>query len=167
MKEIDFLEEYSAIFERSLLFSIVSRSMGLVSLENLLDKKKYNQRDVFEFGMCLVKDGRVPELIDKILTNIINLETDKERKILKNIQKDAVLSIQQGISSEELMWILNSYVNIELDKATEKYNEINEYISKGLLHESIKKQDSYIEIYKHIAEKVVNEFYKREKILEA
>jgi flagellar motor component MotA len=155
------MKEYNAIFERSLIFSIISRSMGLISLENLLDKKKYNQRDIFEFGIRLAMDGRIPELIDKVLTNIINLETDKESKILKNIQKDAVLSIQQGISSEELMWILNSYVNIELDKAAEKYNEINEYISKGLLNESVKKQDNYIEIYKHISEKVVNEFYKR------
>jgi hypothetical protein len=111
----------------------------------------------------LIINGRQPELIDKILTNIINLETDKERKILKNIQKDAVLSIQQGVSSEELMWILNSYVNIELDKATEKYNEINEYISKGLSNEFIKKQDNYTEIYKHILEKVLNEYYKGEK----
>ncbi|MDR1030577.1 MAG: hypothetical protein LBL76_06855 [Treponema sp.] len=163
MNEIDFMKEYNAIFERSLLFSIISRSMGLVSLENLLDKKKYNQRDIFEFGMRLVIDGRITELIDKVLTNIINLETDKEIKILKNIQKDAVLSIQQGISSEDLMWILNSYVNVELDKATEKYNEIHEYISKGLVNESIKKRDNYIEINKHISEKVVNEFYKREK----
>jgi hypothetical protein len=28
------------------------------------------------------------------------------------------------------MWIMNSYVNIELDKAREKYNVINEYISE-------------------------------------
>jgi hypothetical protein len=161
MNEIDFMEEYNAIFERSLIFSIISRSLGLVSLENLLDKKKYNQRDIFEFGIHLVMNGRTPELIDKILTNIISLETDKERKILKNIQKDAALSIQQGIVSEELMWILNSYVNIELDKATEKYNEINEYVSKGLSNEFIKKQDNYTEVYKHISEKVVNEYYKR------
>ncbi|MDR1025738.1 MAG: hypothetical protein LBL56_08425 [Treponema sp.] len=163
MNKIDFMKEYNAIFERSLIFSIVSRSMGLVSLENLLDKKKYNQRDIFEFGIRLAMDGRTSELIDKVLSNIINLETDKEAKTLKNIQKDAVLSIQQGISSEDLMWILNSYVNIELDNAREKHDEINEYISKGLSNEFIKKQDNYIEIYKHVSEKVVNEFYKRGK----
>jgi predicted sugar kinase len=104
-------------------------------------------------------DGRPPELIDKIFANLINLETDKERKILKNIQKDAVLAIQQGISSEELMWILNSYVNIELDKAAEKYNEINEYITKGL-NESLQKQFNYSETYITVSEKVVNEYYK-------
>ena len=85
MNEVDFIEEYNAIFERSLIFSIISCSMGLVTLEVLLDKKKYNQRDIFEFGIHLVMEGRPPELIDKILTNIINLEADKERKVLKNV----------------------------------------------------------------------------------
>jgi len=163
MNEVDFMNEYNAIFERSLIFSVIARSMGLVSLKNLLDKEKINQRDIFEFGISLIMDGRAPETIDKIFTNLINLETDKERKILKNIQKDAVLSIQQGISPEELMWILNSYVNIELDKATEKYNEINEYISKGLSNESTKYWNNYTEVYKNISEKVVNEYYEREK----
>jgi predicted sugar kinase len=161
MNENDFMKEYNAIFERSLIFSILSRSLGLVSLKNLLDKEKYNQRDIFEFGMHLIMDGRPPEFTVKILANLINLETDKERKILKNIQKDAVLAIQQGISSEELMWILNSYVNIELDKAAEKYNEINEYITKGL-NESLQKQFNYSENYKTVSEKLVNEFYIKE-----
>jgi flagellar motor component MotA len=167
MNENDFIEEYNIIFERALIFSIISRSMGLISLNNLLDKEKYNQRDIFEYGMRLVMDGRISELIDKILTNIINLETDEERKVLKNIQKDAVLSIQQGISSEEVMWIMNSYVNIELDKATEKYNVINEYISKEITNEFRKfdhiEIDNHIEIYKCISEKIVNELYKRDK----
>jgi flagellar motor component MotA len=163
MNENDFMEEYNVIFERILIFSIISRSMGLASLYNLLDKEKYNQRDIFEYGMRLVMDGRTPETIGKILTNIINLEIDKERKLLKNIQKDAVLSIQQGISSEELMWIMNSYVNIELDKATEKYNIINEHISKEITNEFRKFQDNNAEIYKNISEKIVNELYKRNK----
>ena len=163
MDENDLMEEYNIIFERALIFSIISRSMGLISLDNLLDKEKYNQRDIFEYGMRLVIDGRTYEVIDKILTNIINLETDKKKKLLKNIQKDAVLLIQQGISSEELMWIMNSYVNIELDKATEKYNVINEYISKETTNEFRKFKDNHTEIYKCISEKIVNELYKRKK----
>jgi flagellar motor component MotA len=128
-----FLEEYNAIFERALQFSILSRSLGLVSLDNVLDTEKYNQRDIFEYGMRMAISGRSSELIDKVLTNIIHLETDTDKKLLKNIQKDAVLSIQQGISPEELLLILNSYVHIELDKATEQYNGINEYISKEIM----------------------------------
>ena len=141
MNEKDFIVEYNAIFERSIIFSTISRSLGPVSLENILDKNKQSQRDIFEYGMRLVLNGRLPEFIGKILSNIINLETDKEKKILKNIQKDVVLSIQQGsISPEEIMWIMNSYVNIELDEATEKYNEIYEKITKEIMNEANKYQ---------------------------
>jgi flagellar motor component MotA len=160
MNEKDFIAEYNALFERSIIFSTISYSMGLVSLENIVDKKKYNQRDIFEYGIRLVLDGRPPEFIDKILSNIINLETEKERKILKNIQKDVVLSMQQGIAPEQIMWIMNSYVNIELDKATEKYNEIHEYITKEMINEFNKNQEKITDINKHISEKIFNKYNK-------
>jgi len=162
MNETDFIVEYNAIFERSLVFSIISRSFGLLSLENVLDKKKCNQRDIFEYGMFLVLNGRPPEIINKILTNIINLEKDNEKIILKNIQKDVVLSIQQGITQEEIMWIMNSYVNIELDEATKKYNEINEYILKEMINETNEVKDKYNEIYKQVSEKILNKYNKAE-----
>jgi flagellar motor component MotA len=160
MNEKDFITEYNAIFERSIIFTTISRSMGLVSLENILDKKKYSQRDIFEYGMRLVLDGRPPEFIDKILSNIINLETEKEKIILKKIQKDVVLSIQQGISPEEIMLIMNSYVNIELDEASEKYKEIHEYITKEIINEFNKYQEKLADIYKHISEKIFNKYNK-------
>jgi len=160
MDENDFIAEYNAIFERSIVCSTISNSMGLVSLENILDKKKYNQRDIFEYGMRLVLEGRVPDFIDKILSNIINLETDKERKILKNIQKDVVLSMQQGIAPEQIMWIMNSYVNIELDEATEKYYEIHERITKEITNEFNKYQEKLTDMYKNISEKIINKYNK-------
>jgi flagellar motor component MotA len=160
MNENDFMKEYDTIFKRTLIFSVISSSMGLVSLKNLLDEKKYNQRDILEYGMHMVLDGRASELIDRILTNIINLETDKEKKILKNIQKDAVLSIQQGISPNELMWIINSYVNIELDKAEKKYNEINEFIIKRIQEKFNKYMENTGEIYSQISKEIADEFDK-------
>jgi hypothetical protein len=163
MNEKDFLEEYDAIFKRTLIFSIISGSMGLVSLKDLLDEEKYNQRDIFEYGMHMVLDGRTSELIDKILSNIINLETDKEKKVLKNIQKDAVLSIQQGINSNELMWIINSYVNIELDKAVKKYTEISEFISRGILDKFNKYLEKTNEAYSRISKEISDEFSRIEK----
>ena len=163
MNEGDFMVEYNAIFERSLVFSIISRSFGLVSLENALDKKKCNQRDIFEYGMLLVLDGRPPEMIDKILTNIINLEMDNQKKLLKNMQKDVVLLIQQGITQKEIMWVMNSYVNIELDEATKKYDEINEYISKEMINETNEVQGKYVEIYKQVSEKILNKYNRNGK----
>ena len=163
MNEKDFMEEYNAIFERSLLFSILSNLMGLVSVQNLLDKEKINHRDILEFGMRMITEGRIPELMNKIFTNLINLELDKDRKILKTMQKEAVFSIQQGIPSENLMWILNSYVNIDLDKATEKLNEINEFVDKAWAETFPSRQENYQEMYQNFTEKIVNEFYKRKK----
>jgi len=163
MNEIDFMVEYNAIFERSLVFSIISRSFGLASLENALDKKKCNQRDIFEYGMLLVLDGRPPEIIDKILTNIINLEMDNQKKLLKNMQKDVVFLIQQGITQKEIMWVMNSYVNIELDEATRKYDEINEYISKEMIKETNEVQGKYDEIYKQVSEKILNKYNRNGK----
>jgi flagellar motor component MotA len=163
MNEKDFLEEYDAIFKRTLIFSIISSSMGLVSLKDLLDEEKYNQRDIFEYGMHMVLDGKAPELIDKILTNIINLETDKEKKILKNIQKDVVLSIQQGITPNDLLFIINSYVNIELNKAVKKYTEISEFISKGILDKFNKYLEKTNETYSRISKEISDEFNRIEK----
>jgi hypothetical protein len=165
MKENDFMAEYNAIFERALAFSIIARSLGLVSLQNVLDKKKCNQRDIFEYGILLALDGRPPEMIDKILTNIINLETDKEKRILKNIQKDVVLLIQQGIPSEQIMWIMNSYVNIDLDEATKKYNEINEYISKEMTNEFNKIQEKQNDIYRQVSEIILDKYNKMKNTL--
>ena len=48
------------------------------------------------------------------------------------------------------MWIINSYVNIELDKAIEKYNEINENITKEIMNESKKYQETLTDSYKHM-----------------
>ena len=43
MNEKDFMDEYNAIFERSIIFSTIARSMGLVSLENIIDKKNISK----------------------------------------------------------------------------------------------------------------------------
>ena len=58
------------------------------------------------------------------------------------------------------MWIINSYVNIDLDKATEKYNEINENITKDIMNESKKYQETLTDSYKHISEEVFKKYNK-------
>ena len=52
------------------------------------------------------------------------------------------------------------YINIELDKATEKYNEINENITKEILNESKKYQETLIDSYKLISEEVFKKYIK-------
>ena len=156
----DFIGEYNVIFERALLISIITRSMGMVWVSNLLDEEKCNQRDVFEYGMRLAKDGKVPELIDKILTNIINLETDNEKKLLKTIQKDAALSIQKGINTDDLVLVLNSYVKIDLDTAKKKHTEIEKRISNVVVKEFYVAQEKNNELHERVSKEIADVFNK-------
>jgi len=164
MNKTDFMEEYNAIFERSLLFSIVARQMGLMVFEKQIDEKKYNQRDIFEYGMRLITEGKIPELIDKIFTNLIDQEPDKERKILMNMQKEAVFAIQRGDPSQDLMRLLNSYADIDLEHATKKYKEIEEYITNiHIRDEDPEVTKRAMEKYKYWSENLVSDFYKGKK----
>ena len=78
----------------------------------MLDEEKVKQRDIFHYGMRFVVDGSDKDFLEKILSNIINLETDNEIKILKTLQKEAVLGIQTGMNSYYLIELLNSYVDL-------------------------------------------------------
>jgi flagellar motor component MotA len=89
-----------------------SRREGLLALEDELDQAKIDERDIFEYGLRFVVDGIHSELIEKILSNLIKQEKDEDIIILKTIQKEAVLGIQDGTSPRMLYALLNSYVNI-------------------------------------------------------
>jgi flagellar motor component MotA len=124
MSSKDFVKEYHEIVERALKLSEKARSEGFLAIEDLIDEDKYNQRDVLELGLRLVVDGTDPTLVDKILTNIIDLETDTEIKVLKTIKKEAVLSLQSGNNPRLMAVLLNSYVDIENESAMKQYNYI-------------------------------------------
>jgi flagellar motor component MotA len=97
-----------------LAFSEKARRGGLLALEEESDREKINERDVFEYGMRFVIDGTVREVIEKILSNIIEQEKNEYRHILKTIQKEAVLMIQEGSNPRLLHAVLNSYTDITL-----------------------------------------------------
>jgi flagellar motor component MotA len=119
----DFAKEYNAIVERAFSLSMKARQEGILALEEGLDESKYIQREIFEYGVRLVVDGTSGEIINKILTNIIDQEPDKDRRLLKNIQKEAILSIQEGDNPMIMVILLSSYVNNELFAGTAKYLE--------------------------------------------
>lgn len=124
MNRADFEEAYKAIVERALVLAEKARRAGLLVIEPLLDDRKYKQRDILEFGLRLVIDGIDDRIIDKILTNCIELETEEDQKILQKIQKEAVLGIQSGLNPRELMLLMNSYVDIGIEDAIRKYGEL-------------------------------------------
>ena len=103
----DFEKAYKNILERAMFLSDKTLKEGILSLDDYIDAAKLNQRDIMELGLKLTCDGMDGSLIDRILSNIINLETNKKRMLLKTVQKNAVLAIQSGYDAKTLEMLLN------------------------------------------------------------
>jgi flagellar motor component MotA len=123
MKSDDFIKEYHVITKRAVELSDRARREGLLANEEFIDEEKYKQRDVMELGLRLIVDGTDRDIVNKILTNIISLETDNDVKTLMTIKKEAILSIQEGDNPRLMLLLLNSYVNIEIESMMEHYNK--------------------------------------------
>jgi flagellar motor component MotA len=96
MTKEEFKAECDAIKTRALALAEKNRKEGIFSLEDEIDKEKYYKRDIFDFGLSLIVDGTAAEIIDKILANLVNLETDEDKKALAAMKKEAILAIQAG-----------------------------------------------------------------------
>jgi flagellar motor component MotA len=116
MTREDFIKEYDAIVGRILALSEKARREGLLALEEESDQEKINERDIFDYGIRFVIDGVDKETIEKILSNIINQEKDEYKRILKTIQKEAALMIQDGTNPRVMYAVLNSYTDIPLEE---------------------------------------------------
>jgi len=116
MDNKDFVESYKQIAQRIILISEKARREGLLSLEEMIDEKKYKERDVFEQGILYIVDGTDAAIVDKILSNIVNQEKDESLRVLKTIQKEAVLAIQEGVNLRILKALINSYSNLTFEE---------------------------------------------------
>jgi flagellar motor component MotA len=123
MKREEFEKAYLAIAKEAIELSYFAKYNGILPLEDRIDEEKYEQRDIFHFGMRVVVDGTDQTFLDKILTNIVNQEKDEDEKTLKIVQKEAVLGIQDGDNPRVFAAKLGSYVDNELAKATRKFCE--------------------------------------------
>jgi flagellar motor component MotA len=85
-----------------------------LALEEEISAEKVAARDILEYGLRFVIDGTDRDMIEKILSNIVNQEQDERLKILKTMQKEAVLMIQEGINRTMLYALLNSYTDIAI-----------------------------------------------------
>jgi len=92
--------------------------MGPVRLNDVQE----SQREINKLARARLSTQEY-QLIDKILSNIINLEADQDKKTLKTIQKEAVLEIQAGDNPRILAVMLNSYVNFGFEETITKYLE--------------------------------------------
>ena len=88
-----FIAGYMRILTRAMKLSGKALQQGIASLEDELEDI---DDELFKQGLRFVVDGTEPRLIDEIMTNRIAHEKDKQQRILKTVQKRAVLGIQAG-----------------------------------------------------------------------
>jgi flagellar motor component MotA len=128
MERSEFEKAYLETVRLAVEWSTIARKVGLLELEEKIDKEKAGQRDIFHYGMSFVVDGTDSSLLDEILSNIVNQEKDENVKLLKNIQKKAVLEIQDGDNVRIVIHMLNSYVDNALAQAAMKNLEDNDLL---------------------------------------
>ena len=114
MNKNDFAVEYAEFAKKALECAEKARREGLLALEESIDQKKVENRDVFEYGIRFVVDGTDSEIIKMILTNIIEQEKNEYSRTLMKIKLCAVLQIQSGMNPQMLLYMLNSYTDLSL-----------------------------------------------------
>ncbi|GHV51631.1 hypothetical protein AGMMS49579_07360 [Spirochaetia bacterium] len=112
----DYVSVYHKIVKMTCDFSNRSRREGLLSLEENLEEIRRD--DIYHIGLYLVVEGTDTSIIDDILSNLIEHETDHYKKTLKRIILEAVLSIQAGDNTLCTILKLNSMANIKNDPLT-------------------------------------------------
>ena len=135
MKQIKLTELAALIIKRAYELNEKARKEGIAVLKDEIndsnkDRKFY--RDIFEYGMRLCINGFNSDSLNKILSNLINLEQNKEDKRAKIIQKEAVLHIQKGHNSRLLLNTLISYMN------NDEMNEVLGFLSGTKVLQEIK-----------------------------
>ncbi|MDR0502741.1 MAG: hypothetical protein LBH16_05405 [Treponema sp.] len=106
MTEMKMTEQAACIAQRVYELSAVTRRNDLSSLMNKINRDRKNFRDVFEYGLLLCSGGIETVQLEKILLNLISQEQDKEEKLLKKIQKEAVMHIQKGLHPKLFLYSL-------------------------------------------------------------
>jgi flagellar motor component MotA len=112
MTSKNFEKKCRILIEKAMNMCEKSRREGLMSLIDELDdvKDMINERDVFYYGLALAADGFDRSMLEKILNNLVNQETDDKKRKLKIMQKEAVMSIKNGDNPQVMLAILLSLV---------------------------------------------------------
>jgi len=93
MNRKTFISEYTRLLTLAMKLSDKSLQHGIAALEGEIEDIG---DELFKQGLRFAVDGTEPRLIDEIMTNRISHEKDKEQRVLKTVQKRAVLGIQAG-----------------------------------------------------------------------
>jgi len=95
MNRKTFIAEYTRFITLAMKLAAKAQKQGIASLEEEIEDI---DDELFKLGLRFIADGAEPRIIDEILTNRIAHEKDKEQRILKTVQKRAVLGLQAGES---------------------------------------------------------------------
>jgi len=114
MNNEEFNQKCRDIIKRAIELQEKATREGLLSLDDVIDREKARNRDIFEYGLQFVTDGEDYEFVEKILSNIIRHEKDENAALLKTMQKEAVLAIKCGMNHRLMYQLLNSYTTMPL-----------------------------------------------------
>ena len=123
MNKTEFKERCFKIIYKAVMFSEKSQREGIIALEDDIEdlhEDTFSLRDIFRVGMHLVLIGTDRGIIEKVLSNLVNQEKDKKICLLKTMQKEAVLLIQEGANTISVAAVLLSYIDDSLAREIEK-----------------------------------------------
>jgi len=112
MTHDEFIAEYQKLAPRIRQLHETSNEKGLLALEEIMDGEKAKQRDILEYSIRFIVDGIDSNLLDRILSNIIQQENDEYTRRLMEVKKAAALQLKAGLNPRYYLVLLNSYTDI-------------------------------------------------------
>jgi len=95
---------------------LLSHRENWLEIEKKLDKECIAARDVFEYGLFLMVECWNYKDIEKVLTILVNNETDPARKNFALAKKDAVRMIYEGDNPLIVKQTLSAYFDDDIRK---------------------------------------------------
>ncbi|AEF86914.1 conserved hypothetical protein [Treponema primitia ZAS-2] len=111
MNNQDFLREYHRLMKKTVKFSYTTRHMDRIEVLPLIDREKVLGFDIFEYGLFLTGSGAYDQDIEAGLTNLVEQEKDGDLKLLKRMQKEAILCLMRSDSTDTVKLVLESLLN--------------------------------------------------------
>ena len=109
MNREKFIDEYKNLLKIAIALAVKAKEKGIASLE---DEIEDIDDELFKEGLRFVVDEVEPRFIEEIMSNKIAHEKDKQMRLLKTVEKRAVLGIQAGENPYILLKVLCSYIDL-------------------------------------------------------
>jgi hypothetical protein len=104
-----YLKKYYTMLIRLLALSMKARGEGLLALEEEIEDQ---DNRFIKTGLRLIVNGTDEEVVDRVLSFMIENEKNKRERQLKKAIKQALLDIQAGFDPESIKIKYNSFMDI-------------------------------------------------------